>query len=92
MEVLLFWFVFAALVGWWSDAWGRKAWQFVLLSLICAPVVSAIVLVIMGRDYAVLEERARSGDGGSGFKTCRSCRNKISRYSNNCGYCGTSVE
>lgn len=93
MEFLFFWIFFTGLVGWWADQWGRKVWQFVLLSLICAPIVSAIILMIMGRDYAVLEDRARNGNGGGdAYKTCRGCRNRISRVSTNCGYCGQSCD
>ena len=88
MAFLFFWIFFTGLVGWWADQWGRKVWQFVLLSLICAPIVSAIVLLLMGRDHAVLESRARNGVGGSAFRVCRGCGNRISRDSADCAYCG----
>jgi hypothetical protein len=50
MELLFFWFVFMALIGWWADQWKRSIVVHVLLAFLFSPIVAGIVLLVRGRN------------------------------------------
>lgn len=50
MEVLIFLIIWSGLIGYWASTWGRRGWLWFVISLIISPIITAIVLLIMGKD------------------------------------------
>lgn len=87
MWTLFFWALFTTAVSVWAHKWGRVWWHFAAACTICSPIVGAIVLAMMGRDAAVMEDRARAMRS-QGWSTCESCRKLVSDRYPTCSYCG----
>jgi|TARA_R110000782_G_scaffold9574_4_gene30739 hypothetical protein len=50
MDILIFLIIFSGLVGYWANNWGRNGWLWFFIALLISPVITAVVLLIMGRD------------------------------------------
>ena len=60
MDIILIAVVFSALVGYWANNWGRNGWLWFVVALLISPLISAIILLVMGRDKeAVIELEAQ---------------------------------
>lgn len=47
--VLIFLIAFAVGVGVWANAWGRNGWAWGIAAAIFSPILTAIVLVFVGK-------------------------------------------
>ena len=50
MDILIFLLIFSALIGYWASNWGRNGWMWFFIALVISPLISAIILLIIGRD------------------------------------------
>ena len=50
MDILIFLIIFSVLVGYWASNWGRNGVLWFFVALLISPLISAIILLIMGRD------------------------------------------
>lgn len=50
MDILIFLIIFSALIGYWASNWGRNGWLWFFVALLISPLISAIILLIIGRD------------------------------------------
>jgi phosphotransferase system glucose/maltose/N-acetylglucosamine-specific IIC component len=50
MDILIFLIIFSGLIGYWASNWGRNGWLWFFVALLISPLISAIILLIMGRD------------------------------------------
>ena len=57
MDIILIAVVFSGLVGYWAHNWGRNGWVWFFVSLLLSSLVTAIVLLFMGRDGTAKEEK-----------------------------------
>ena len=57
MDIILIAVGFSALVGYWANNWGRNGWLRFFLALLISPLITAIVLLFMGRDGTAKAER-----------------------------------
>jgi len=49
--------VFSALVGYWANNWGRNGWLWFVVALLISPLITAIILMVMGRDGTAKAEK-----------------------------------
>ena len=56
MDILIFLIIFSALIGYWASNWGRNGWLWFFVALLISPLISAIILLIIGRDKEVAIE------------------------------------
>ena len=49
--------MFSALVGYWANNWGRNGWLWFVVALLISPLITAIILVVMGRDGTAKAEK-----------------------------------
>ena len=57
MDIILIAVGFSALVGYWANNWGRNGWLWCFIALLISPLITAIVLLFMGRDGTAKAER-----------------------------------
>ena len=57
MDIILIAVVFSALVGYWANNWGRNGWLWFFIALLISPLITAIVLLFMGRDGTAKAEK-----------------------------------
>lgn len=57
MDIILIAVVFSALVGYWANNWGRNGWLWFFVALLISPLITAIILLVMGRDGTAKAER-----------------------------------
>jgi uncharacterized membrane protein len=50
MDILIFLIIFSALVGYWASNLGRNGWLWFFVALLISPLISAIILLIIGKD------------------------------------------
>ena len=50
MDIILIAVIFSALIGYWANNWGRNGWLWFFIALLISPLITAIVLLFMGRD------------------------------------------
>ena len=56
MDILIFLIIFSALIGYWASNWGRNGWLWFFVALLISPLISGIILLIIGRDKEVAIE------------------------------------
>ena len=57
MDIILIAVVLSALVGYWANNWGRNGWLWFVVALLISPLITAIVLMVMGRDGTAKAEK-----------------------------------
>ena len=50
MDIIIFLVIFSALIGYWANNYGRNGWLWFFIALLISPLITAIVLLFMGRD------------------------------------------
>lgn len=50
MDILIFLIIFSVLIGVWANSWGRSGLGWGVAALLFSPILTAIVLLIMGED------------------------------------------
>lgn len=50
MDILIILIIFSGLVGYWANNWGRNGWLWFFVALLVSPLITAIILLIIGRD------------------------------------------
>jgi len=50
MDIIIFLVIFSALIGYWANNYGRNGWLWFLIALLISPLITAIILLFMGRD------------------------------------------
>lgn len=50
MDIILIAVLFSALVGYWANNWGRNGWLWFFIALLVSPLITAVILLFMGRD------------------------------------------
>jgi len=74
---LLLWIILTVLIGFWASTLNRSVLGYVILSLFLSPLVSAILLLIVGVD----------GEGL--LKKCPACAESVKVEALLCKHCGT---
>jgi heme A synthase len=57
MDIILIAVIFSGLIGYWAHNWGRNGWIWFVVSLLLSSLITAIALLIMGRDGTAKEEK-----------------------------------
>jgi hypothetical protein len=57
MDILIIAVILSALIGYWANNWGRNGWLWFVIALFVSPLISGIVLLIMGRDGTAKETK-----------------------------------
>jgi phosphate/sulfate permease len=60
MEILILAVVFSVLIGFWANAWGRDAIIWFVISAIISPLLSGIILLIIGKTIEKKAEEQRA--------------------------------
>ena len=60
MDIIILALIFSALVGYWANNWGRNGWLWFFVALLISPLISAIILLIIGRDGTAKAEKEAS--------------------------------
>ena len=50
MDIILIAVIFSALIGYWANNYGRNGWLWFFIALLISPLITAIILLFMGRD------------------------------------------
>ena len=50
MDILILLIIFSALVGYWANNYGRNGWLWFFIAILISPLITAVILLIMGRD------------------------------------------
>ena len=82
---IISWLVLAVAVGYVADQRGRSAVGWVVLSLLVSPIIAGVMLLLVPRNLAVLEER-QLADGGN---QCPMCVDVIRGVTTRCTLCGS---
>jgi hypothetical protein len=57
MDILIIAVILSALIGYWANNWGRNGWLWFVIALFVSPLISGVVLLIMGRDGTAKETK-----------------------------------
>ena len=57
MDILIFLVIFSALIGYWANNWGRNGWLWFVIAVLISPLITAIILLFMGRDGTAKEAK-----------------------------------
>lgn len=50
MDILIILIIFSGLVGYWANNWGRNGWLWFFIAVLVSPLITAVILLFMGRD------------------------------------------
>jgi len=50
MDIVIIALIFSALIGYWANNWGRNGWLWFVVAVLISPLITAIILLFMGRD------------------------------------------
>ncbi len=88
MEILLFWIIFAILVGAYAGKKGRSSLGYFFLALALSPLIAFLILLILGENRArVDEQRIKAGD----FRKCPFCAELVKPEAIVCKHCGRDL-
>ena len=57
MDILIFLVIFSALIGYWANNWGRNGWLWFFIAVLVSPLITAVILLFMGRDGTAKEAK-----------------------------------
>ena len=57
MDILIFLVIFSALIGYWANNWGRNGWLWFVIAVLVSPLITAVILLIIGRDGTAKEAK-----------------------------------
>jgi hypothetical protein len=58
MDILIFLLIFSGLLGYWANNLGRNGWLWFFIAILISPLISAIILLIIGKDKEAAIEAA----------------------------------
>ncbi len=50
MDILIFLLLLSGLVGYWANTLGRNGWVWFFVALLISPLITAIILLIIGKE------------------------------------------
>ena len=57
MDIILIAIAFSGLVGYWANNWGRNGWLWFFIAILISPLITAIILLVMGRDESAKADK-----------------------------------
>jgi len=57
MDIIIFLVIFSALIGYWANNWGRNGWLWFVIAVLVSPLITAVILLFMGRDGTAKEAK-----------------------------------
>lgn len=57
MDILIFLIIFSALIGYWANNWGRNGWLWFFIAVLISPLITTVILLVMGRDGEAKEAK-----------------------------------
>ena len=57
MDIILIAVIFSALIGYWANNWGRNGWLWFFIAVLVSPLITAVILLFMGRDGTAKEAK-----------------------------------
>ena len=57
MDIIIFLVIFSALIGYWANNWGRNGWLWFVIAVLISPLITAVILLFMGRDGTAKEAK-----------------------------------
>lgn len=91
MDILLWILVFVfsfVLSGVLAARRGRSVIGFLLISLLLSPLISIVVVLLVGKSEKGMERKALA----NGYKKCPACAELVRREAKICKHCGTEFE
>ncbi|MCA3227776.1 MAG: zinc ribbon domain-containing protein [Burkholderiales bacterium] len=94
MEFLIFWFLFAIVVGIAASSRGRSGFGWFLLSCLISPLLGLILVLVLAKN------EPRRGDPppnyvpgpGESIRKCPECAEWIQKEARKCKHCGSTVQ
>lgn len=85
MEVAIFWFVFALIVGVYAARRGRSGTGWFLLSVLISPLLAGLLCLAVG------PKNQEAGPSPDTHVKCPDCRELVLRDARKCKHCGCSL-
>ena len=57
MDIIIFLVIFSALIGYWANNWGRNGWLWFVIAVLVSPLITAVILLFIGRDGTAKEAK-----------------------------------
>ena len=88
MAIILFWLVFSVLVGVWASNRGRSGLGYGLLSLLISPLITFLVLLVIGPSRETMESDAIAAGE---MRKCPRCAELVKAEAKLCRYCHSEL-
>jgi hypothetical protein len=88
VEIFLFWFVASIVVGIWAGNRGRNGAGWCLLSLLISPLLTFLILLVIGKNEQAVEAEAIETGG---MRKCPMCAELVKREAVKCKHCGSEM-